>query len=199
MQRGFWRAPWLRLTLAGGLLGMAIGVLYFFGFPSAESGPSDDGLIIQQPVVTPVSPVALGLGQPGPDFALKDLQGQTVTLMSEIGHPILVNFWATWCEPCRIEMPVIENRYREYKASGFRVLAIDFDEPAADVESFQEKLGLTFPVLLDPGGKVQSLYKVRGYPTSYFINPAGEVAAVHIGLMSDAQLDAYLAQLGLKQ
>jgi peroxiredoxin len=197
MHRAFWHAPWFLLLMAGGLLGTAVGVLYFFGFPRPEGSQPAESFVIQPPVVTPVSPVALGLGQPGPDFALQDLQGQTVTLKSEAGHPVLINFWATWCVPCRLEMPAIERRFDEYRDSGFRVLAINFDEPADDVLKFRNELGLSFPVLLDPGGKVQALYKVRGYPTSYFIDARGEVAAVHIGLMSDAQLDGYLAQLGL--
>ncbi|MCW5879117.1 MAG: redoxin domain-containing protein, partial [Anaerolineales bacterium] len=85
------------------------------------------------------------VGALAPDFALQNLQGETVRLGQLRGQVVLVNFWATWCGPCRLEMPAIQARYNH---GGFSVLAVDFAEPAQQVQSFADELGLTFPILL---------------------------------------------------
>jgi peroxiredoxin len=77
------------------------------------------------------------------------------------------------------------------------VLGVDFDEPEADVRSFRDELGLTFPLLLDPGAKVQELYRVVGYPTTVFVDEQGYVRVVHVGIMSPEQIDRYLAEMGV--
>ena len=112
------------------------------------------------------------------------------------GRPVLVNFWATWCGPCRLEMPTIQSRFNQYQ-SDLRFLAINFDEPADVVQSFINELELTFDVLLDPGGKVQRLYAVLGYPTTYIIDHEGVISVKHIGIMTEMQLDNYLAGVGV--
>jgi peroxiredoxin len=136
-------------------------------------------------------------GALAPDFELTDLEGNQIRLSDLRGSPLLINFWATWCGPCRIEMPAIEARYQRYKDQGFRVLAVDFDEPADIVAEFRDELGLSFDILLDPGAKVQQLYRVRGYPSSYFVDRDGFITIVHIGLMTEGQLDDYLLTLEL--
>jgi peroxiredoxin len=109
----------------------------------------------------------------------------------------LVNFWATWCGPCRLEMPALQGKYDGLHDQGFTVLAINLDEPLEDAALFAEELALTFPVLLDPGAKVFDLYRVRGYPTTYIINRDGLIDRQHVGIMSEAQLDEYLSALDL--
>jgi thiol-disulfide isomerase/thioredoxin len=118
-------------------------------------------------------------------MSLVDLRGQVV----------LINFWATWCGPCKLEMPAIQARYND---GGFAVLAVDFDEPADRVQAFVNDLDLSFSILLDPGGVVQELYRVRGYPTTFFVDADGIIRVLHIGEMSEEILDQYLAQMGVR-
>jgi len=184
------------LILAAGLLvGLALGLVVFGGWPALPGAGSLPALPFGGPTATPApAPV---LSAPAPEFALEDLTRTPVSLSGLRGQVVLINFWATWCAPCRIEMPALQRRYEQYQAQGFTVLAVDADEPSADVSAFARAYLLTFPVLLDPGLKVNDLYRVRGYPTSYFVDRAGFIRVVHIGSMSDAQLDAYLQTLGL--
>ena len=110
----------------------------------------------------------------------------------------MINLWATWCGPCRIEMPHIQERFERYADEGFLVLAVDFDEPAGLVEAFRDELGLTFDLLLDPGAEVQELYRNRSYPSSFFVDPNGVIQVHHIGVMTEGQLDDNLAAIGLE-
>jgi peroxiredoxin len=137
------------------------------------------------------APVEGGLA---PEFTLQNLEGHSVSLSDLYGQVVLVNFWATWCGPCVEEMPTIEARYQQ---GGFEVLAVDFDEPADLVSSFMDELGVELPILLDPGGDIQRLYQVRGYPTSFFIDEQGIIRILQIGPMDAAQLDAHLAEMGV--
>jgi peroxiredoxin len=95
-------------------------------------------------------------------------------------------------------MPSFEEAQKAAGSQGFQVLAPNFDEPEPDVRAFGEELGISFPLLLDPGAVVQRLYRVMGYPTSYWIDREGRVAAVHVGVMTERQLSDYLAEMGLE-
>lgn len=129
-----------------------------------------------------------------PLFELNSLEGDLVRLEDYQGRVVLLNFWATWCGPCRFEMPAIQDRYENTE---LEVLAVNFDEPEDLVQSFVDELALTFPILMDPGATIQQLYQVRGYPTTYLIDEAGVIRVVHIGFMDEQQLDAYLVDLGV--
>lgn len=175
----------------GLVLGLMAGLLVFVGWPP---WPSSEAAAPGIPA-TP-APAAV-VGAPAPDFTLEDLDGNPVRLADQQGQVVLINFWATWCGPCRLEMPALQARYDALKDEGFTVLAVNLDEPREDAALFAQDLGLTFPVLLDPGAKVNDLYRVRGYPTSYFVDRQGNVDALHVGIMTEAQIDEYLAKLGL--
>jgi peroxiredoxin len=136
------------------------------------------------------------VGALAPDFGLETVGGDSVHLSDFKGQPVLLNFWATWCGPCRLEMPAIQARHEQF-GDQFTVLAIDFDEPAVLVRDFVDELGLTFLTLLDPGGEVQALFRVRGYPSSVFIDAEGVIQVYHIGVMTEEQLDGYLRQVGV--
>lgn len=131
-----------------------------------------------------------------PDFALVSLSGEKVSLASLRGEPVVVNFWATWCAPCVEEMPGIQKYYENFP-NAFEVLAVNADEPEADVRQFVSDMGLTFPVLLDPEGKTQELYRLRGYPTTFFVDAEGIIRYEHIGQLHGDQLKEYLKGLGI--
>ena len=186
--------PWL--ALAGGvLIGAAAGYLVFFGLPSEPAQPQPQSTI----GAPQISIAGLGTGSQAPGFELEAADGTMVGLDDYLGEVVLINFWATWCAPCRIEMPLLQSTFESLEDQGFVVLGIDFDEPADLVASFGDELGLTFPLLLDPGGKVQQQYKVRGYPTTVILDREGRIQSFHIGVLTQSQLDGYLQIAGLSQ
>ena len=128
------------------------------------------------------------------DFELKTLTGETIKLSSLRGSPVLINFWATWCGPCKEEMPLLVEQYNWNKGRGLRVLAIDsvaFDN-LDDIHAYVDKFKMTFDVLLDEDDQVSLDWAIMGLPSSIFIKPDGTVAAVKVGQMSSAQLNEYL-------
>lgn len=135
-------------------------------------------------------------GAIAPDFTLTSLSGEEVSLSDFRGQPVLVNFWATWCGPCRLEMPAIQDRYQMHQPD-LVVLAVNLAESAEQVSEFVDELGLTFDPLLDADGSIFELYQVLGYPSSYFIDPDGIIQAVHIGFMTEGQLDENIALIGI--
>jgi thiol-disulfide isomerase/thioredoxin len=108
----------------------------------------------------------------------------------------LINFWATWCGPCQMEMPLIQKYYRKYSPD-LVVLAVNNDEPPGDVQAFIDQMKLTFPVLLDPGVQVENQYRIRAFPTSLFIDTEGLIRYEHIGILNEQQLVQYLKQIGV--
>jgi peroxiredoxin len=125
---------------------------------------------------------------PALDFSLQTVDGQTIELGDYRGQVVLLNIWATWCPPCRAEMPDLEAYYREHKMDGFVVLAVNSGESAETVAAFLEEQDFTFPVLLDPDGEVMSGYKVRGLPTSFFIDRGGIMRDLWSGQLSPERL-----------
>jgi thiol-disulfide isomerase/thioredoxin len=136
------------------------------------------------------------VGAPAPGFVLSNLEGENISLEEFRGKPVMLNFWATWCGPCVLEMPIIQKYYKQFDGK-FEVFAINAGEPENEVSQFSEDIGVTFNVLLDPGAKIQERYLLRGYPTSYFIDRDGVIRANHIGLLTETQLESYLKQLGV--
>jgi len=136
---------------------------------------------------------ALGEGDTAPDFMLKTLDGQPVSLSEWRGGPVLVNFWASWCGPCKIEMPAIQAAYDEHKRHGFVVLAVTVNDSAENAKQFFEAYDLTFPLLMDDG-QVSNTYQVVGLPTSYFVGRDGRITAVHVGGLTEETLAVYLGE-----
>ena len=132
------------------------------------------------------------------DFTLATLSGEQLNTGDLHGHPILINFWATWCEPCQVEMPYIEEAYEKF-GPDLVVLAVNADEPADKVQAFVSDLGLKFNILLDSGSKVQAQYRVTAFPTTYLVDREGIVKVQHIGTLSRSQLFSYLQQVGLSE
>jgi len=131
------------------------------------------------------------------DFTLSDLQGNPWHLRDLRGKVVLVNFWATWCPPCRKEMPDLQALYDKYKDQGFVVVSIS-DEQAAKVQPFITERKITYPVLLDPGRKVNDLFQVEGIPKSFVYDRAGKLVAQSIDMRTRNQFQAMIAQAGLQ-
>lgn len=189
------------IILAGGLFILvgAILLLIFGGRLFGDGDQAGQGIVDQQAaagaVQLPASGPPLQVGDLPYEFALQGLDGQTATLSQFIGRPILVNFWATWCGPCRIEMPEIQAVWQEYRDDGLVVLALDQDESAPEVQAYFDELGLTFTALLDEGSDTARSYGLQStLPSSVFIKPDGRVSVIHRGVMTRGQLDAFLAE-----
>ncbi len=117
-----------------------------------------------------------------PDFSLTDLHGGKIGLKQFRGKIILLNFWATWCGPCKEEMPFLETLHRQFKEKDFVLLTVSVDyEGARPVQEFINKQGYTFPVLLDPKSEVLDLYEVKGIPTTFLIDKKGKMIGRAIG------------------
>ena len=124
----------------------------------------------------------LAEGSPAPTFAFPGLDGKDVDLRAYKGKVVFLNIWATWCPPCRDEMPSMERLYRELKGQDFEILAVSLDKDGAKaVAPFVEKNRLSFPVLLDPGETMKNIYGVTGVPESFIINREGVIKKIVIG------------------
>jgi len=182
------KAPHGAVLLGAGLLvGLGVGFLILAGLGFMGRLPNLFGSGSAAAVLPSVDEPAL-------DFALANLDGTSLSLDDLHGKNVLINFWATWCGPCRQEMPMIEAAYQAY-APDLVVLAVNIGEEPWRVEKFVQDLGLSFEVLMDEGNQVQSLYRVRAYPTTYLVDTQGVVRAQHVGLLSEAQLEKYLERV----
>jgi peroxiredoxin len=130
------------------------------------------------------------------DFTLTDLEGKTWSLQGFRGKVVLVNFWATWCPPCRKEMPDLETLYQQFKDQGFLILAIS-DEDISKVQPFIAQQHTTYPILLDPGRKVHEQFQVAGIPKSFVYGRDGRLVAQAIDMRTRKQFLELLAQAGL--
>src|SRR2546430_8552457 len=131
------------------------------------------------------------------DFTLTDLQGKSWTLRELRGKVVLVNFWATWCPPCRKEMPDLDALYTKFKDQGLVILAVD-DEDAGKVKPFLTERPVTYPILLDPGRKINDLFHIDGIPKSFVYDRTGKLVAQSIDMRTQKQFLEMLAQAGLR-
>lgn len=116
-----------------------------------------------------------------PEFTLADLEGREVSLKDYRGKIVFLNFWATWCPPCRNEMPSMEKLYQQLDGRAFAMLAVDLQESSSQVQRFVEDAGFSFSVLLDTSGRTGASYQVSGIPTTYIIDKEGNVLAHTVG------------------
>jgi thiol-disulfide isomerase/thioredoxin len=136
-------------------------------------------------------------GVPAPDFELRTLEGRLTRLSEFRGRPLLVNFWASWCGPCRTEMPAIVTAFEEHRAAGLAVLAVNLrdQERDRDVRRFVAEFQLPFPVLLDARGAVRRRYRLRAVPTTVFIDSTGVVRLIQAGPLTTEALSRGLAEI----
>jgi peroxiredoxin/outer membrane lipoprotein-sorting protein len=138
------------------------------------------------------------VGKPAPPFTLKGVKGSTVSLTSYKGKVVMLDFWATWCRPCRIELPHVEKVYQDLKAKGLVVFAVNFAEDAATVRGFLAQNPLTLPVLLDEKGEVGQRYQATAIPTLVVIGKDGKVSSYFQGVREEDVLRKALAKAGIK-
>jgi len=131
------------------------------------------------------------------DFTLTDLQGKSWTLRELHGKVVLVNFWATWCPPCRKEMPDLDALYKRFKDHGLVILAVD-DEDAGKVKPFLTERPVTYPILLDPGRKINDLFHIDGIPKSFVYDREGKLVAQAIDMRTQKQFLEMLGRAGLR-
>lgn len=186
-EQGYKRTkPWGLFFLGMGLLivGIVVGLLLIPKLAGGLSDEKDSG-----------SAVPVKVNFPAPELALKDVTGKTFALNDFQGQVVLVNNWATWCPPCKQEMPAFEEFYTRHKDQGFVLIAVEAGEPADEVAQFVEDYGLTFPVWLDPQNKSIRLFKNYNLPNSYVIDRVGTVRYAWTGSISLDHLEKYIAPL----
>jgi peroxiredoxin len=128
-----------------------------------------------------------------PDFTFSDLNGVKVSLAAYRGKVVMVNIWATWCPPCRQEMPSMQRLYEKFKGENFEILAVSIDSEGREaVAPFMRKMNLTFPALLDPGETIRPLYGITGVPESFIIDKKGIVVEKIIGPANWATPEVFL-------
>jgi len=129
-----------------------------------------------------------------PDFNLPSKTGEAIALAKLKGQVVMLNFWASWCGPCRTEMPLMDQIYKKYSAAGFTLLGVNVDTDSTDAQKFLSQVPVSFPIAFDRDNKVSKLYDVSAMPSSVFIDRKGNVRALHRGYKPGDE-NEYLAQI----
>ena len=153
------------------------------------------GTPVARPTPNLIESVSAKVGQPAIDFALLNLTGQQIFLSDFRGKVVIVTFWATWCPPCRTEIPELNNVYLDLKGEGVEVLAIDVRESHDVVNEFVQDMGMNYPVLLDSRGHLAYAYGVRGIPTSFFIDRQGILREMRVGGVTEEMIRSILESI----
>ena len=177
----------LALVVAG-----IVGAIWALDGGKADQAANDTGAVTLTGISGEVTP---RIGEAAPDFTLQDPGGKSVSLSGFRGHPVFLNFWASWCPPCRSEMPDIQTLSQEYADRGLVVLGVNMQEDVGPVTHYADTLGLTFPLVLDRSGAVSTRYNVTGLPTSYVLDEGGVIRAMNIGPLTPKGLRAKLASV----
>lgn len=166
-RRAMMMRGWLLASLMGAFL------LATVGCEAGSTEPSSQASAETSPVLERIGP---RVGTTAPNFRLWDLDGKPISLSEYQGSVVLVNFWATWCGPCRVEMPAMERLYREFNSKGFEILAISTDQQGVAVtRPFKESLGLSFPILHDSDYRVGIAYGARTLPITFLVDRQGMI------------------------
>ena len=137
------------------------------------------------------------VGQPAPDFALRRADGIVIKLSDLRGKVVWVNFWASWCVPCKKELPDIQKLYDEKRADGLEVLTVNWKDDRDTAQQFFDSRALTLPLLFDSAGKVYDQYRLQGLPDSFFIDRDGKIAALQFGFLTEEKMRQRLKTAGL--
>jgi len=193
---------WLILVISV-VIGVTLGLVFFTELFFSDLSLQEDSAITN---VDETNNMEIGdrapapkVGSPAPNFVITDLNGESVQLSEYRGHIILLNFWATTCAACQLEMPEFRESYETHHAEGYTVLAVEVDGVERKVRGFVERYRLSFPILVDTDAKLQELYQIRGIPVSFFIDRDGIIRFIHYGRVSESRLNRYLVKVGLNQ
>jgi thiol-disulfide isomerase/thioredoxin len=189
------------VVLAIGLL-VGLIALYLVWQESRQPAPGP-AMLVEEGGIFPVASLATVDSKPGqpdagnlaPDFAIHLPDGTTTTLSAYRGQPVLVNFWATWCGPCRLEMPDLVAAQKQYQDKGLVIIEINDSEAHERVAEFVKEFGMKMPVVIDPIGEVMDSYKTQSLPSSFFIDRNGVVQVRWIGLMTPELLEQNLQRI----
>lgn len=186
---------WLKITIFIIILLLPLGglILSREGFPYKRQSPAiTDGDLFKKLNIEKSDKEIQA-----PDFTLKDLDGNQVSLRDFRGKVVFLNFWATWCPPCRLEMPAMERLHVELNDQGLVILAVNYREGPEEIQAFLKQHDLTFTALLDEKAEVFELYKAWSLPTTYLINKKGEILGRVIGYRDwhSEQAKAFFRQL----
>ncbi|HEU4627222.1 MAG TPA: TlpA disulfide reductase family protein [Steroidobacteraceae bacterium] len=124
---------------------------------------------------------ALSTSAPAPQFSLTARGGKTVNLAQFKGQVVMINFWATWCGPCRQEMPLLESIYKKYHKMGFTLLGVNVEPDAKPAEEYLKAIPVSFPILFDTKSEVSKMYEVSGMPSTIIVDRKGNVRVIHHG------------------
>ena len=177
MSRTIWN------VLIGAVLVVGVTWIWAGRVPTQEVAASGNGL-----------PPAPAVGHPAPDFKLTTVTGETVALSALRGKSVVLNFWATWCPPCRAELPELQAASQRY-AGQLDIIGVNQAEPVADVTAFAQQFGLTFPIPLDANADVSRRYAVRSLPTTFFIDRNGVIRQIQSGPLTEATLAQALKKI----
>jgi thiol-disulfide isomerase/thioredoxin len=136
----------------------------------------------------------LASGNPAPAFDLDSLAGKHVNLADYKGQVVLINFWASWCGPCRKEMPILEQLNKAYKSKGVQLVGVNVEPNSEDAKKYLQSTPVTFPILLDRASTVSKLYQVQGMPNTVILDRSGKVRYIHRGYQPGAE-NEYLDQI----
>lgn len=173
------RFTWMLLMLGALLLGSAW-ILY----AREEPGTTSVAGLTEAPAV----------GYLAPDFSLPSLTGDSFSLSASRGQPVVLNFWATWCPPCRVEIPHFQEASTTYNGQVL-IVGVDDGEPRERVAPFAQEMGITYPVPLDGDSEVSRRYRVNSLPTTFFIDADGVIQHIQIGLVNEAMLQEQIERL----
>ncbi len=140
-------------------------------------------------------PIAPEIDAVAPPFSGVTPDGMTLDLLKLRGSPVVIHFWASWCGPCKAEMPAIQSVYAAHQADGLRVLAVNLGESAQAASSWSRELGLTFDTILDSDGQIAALYRLRGQPSTYLVASTGVIAQIFYGPTTSGALEAAILPL----
>jgi peroxiredoxin len=137
----------------------------------------------------------VAVGGQAPDFALVDMQGNKHRLSEYRGQGVFLNFWGTWCPPCKKEMPYINNQYHQYKDKGVQVLTVDIQESELAVNQFADRLKLDFPIMIDTDKEVMNTYGIDPLPATFLIDKNGEVVQYYTGELTEDKIREFMEKI----
>jgi thiol-disulfide isomerase/thioredoxin len=174
------------------MIGVGLVILGLLSFVYLDSSNS------QAAAESDFSTIPVDVDYAAPDLQLHDINGSAVSLDMYRGKVVLVNLWATWCPPCKAEMPTLQSFYQEYKDTGFTIIAIDDGETIDLVKPFVGEYGLTFQIWLDEGYVTEKTFGTTNLPSSWVIDRAGKVRLSWVGAVSSRMLEKYVPAIILE-